>query len=173
MLTPNHIVIAARAVLLLGALTAAILMLGPFQGAEAAFGLNDKSAHAIAFGGLTAVSFAAFPRMRRWDLARAALLLGGAAELVQMLGDRSASLGDWAADAVGVFTVYGSSLIESARKMAREHGAVPFSTLAEMDRRRPRAAKPVLTPIASPGEERPARFADRAAKRYPPRASAP
>lgn len=172
MLTPNHVVIAARAVLLLGGLTAAILMLGPFQGAEAAFGLNDKSAHAIAFGALTAVSFAAFPRMRRWDLARAALLLGGATELAQMLGDRSASLGDWAADAVGVFTVYGSSLIESARKMAREHGALPFSTIAEMDRRRPRATRPLLAPTVSPGEERPARFADRAAKRYPPRAPA-
>lgn len=173
MFTPNHVVIAARAVLVLGALTATILMLGPFQGAEAAFGLNDKSAHAIAFGGLTAVSFAAFPRMRRWDLARAALILGGAAEVVQMLGDRSASLGDWAADAVGVLTVYGSSLIESARKMARDHGNLSFSTIAAMDRRQPRrTGKAVMTLAIASEDKAPARFADRAAKRFPPRASA-
>ncbi len=173
MLTPNHVVIAARAVLILGALTAATLMLGPFQGAEAAFGLTDKSAHAIAFGGLTAVSFAAFPRMRRWDLARAALILGAAAEVAQMFGDRSASLGDWTADAVGVLTVYGSSLIESARKMARDHGDLAFSTIAAMDRRQPRKiGKAIMTPIVASEGERPARFADRAAKRFPPRASA-
>lgn len=173
MLTPNHVVIAARAVLVLGALTAATLMLGPFQGMESMFGLTDKSAHAIAFGGLTAVSFAAFPRMRRSDLARAALILCGAAEVAQMFGGRSASLADWGCDAVGVLTVYGSSLIESARKMARDHGDLTFSTIAAMDRRQPRrTGKAIMTPVVASEEERPARFADRAAKRFPPRASA-
>ena len=170
MLTPNHVVIAARAVLVFGAVTATILMLGPFQGMEAIFGLTDKSAHAIAFGGLTAVSFAAFPRMRRSDLARAALILGGAAEVAQMFGGRSASLADWAADAVGIVTVYGSSLIESARKMAREHGALPFSTITAMDRRaRIKTGKTVIAPIAASDCEQPTRFADRAARRFPRR----
>jgi len=170
MLTPNHVVIAARAVLVFGAVTAAILMLGPFQGMEAVLGLTDKSAHAIAFGGLTAVSFAAFPRMRRSDLARAALILGGAAEVAQMFGGRTASLADWAADAVGIVTVYGSSLIESARKMAREHGAVPFSAIEAMDRRAVRnTAKAVITPTVASEGEQPARFADRAARRFPRR----
>lgn len=171
-LTPNHVVTTARITLLTGALTVAVLTLGPFQGAEKIFGLTDKSAHAIAFGLLTAVSFAAFPRLRRSDLARAALLLGGGIEVAQMFGHRSASLGDWAADAVGVATVYGSSLIESARKMAREHGSVPFSAISAMERRSSRrASKGVITPAvdASGAQdgERPARFADRAAKRYP------
>jgi VanZ family protein len=168
MLTPNHVVTAARAVLLIGALTVAVLTLGPFQGAEQIFGLTDKSAHAIAFGVLTAVSFAAFPRMRRADLARAALVLGAGIEVAQLFGHRSASFGDWAADAVGVLTVYGSSLIESARKMARDHGSVPFATLAAADRRRPRkTVKGVLTPAVERDGERPARFADRAARRFP------
>lgn len=172
MLTPNHVMIAARAVLVIGAATAATLMLGPFQGAEAVFGLTDKSAHAIAFGGLTAVSFAAFPRMRRSDLARAALILGGAAEVAQMFGGRSASLADWAADAAGIGTVYGSSLIESARKMARDHGALPFSTITAMDRRRARkTGKAVMPPIVASEGEPPARFADRATRRFPRRES--
>lgn len=170
MLTPNHVVIAARAVLVFGAATAAILMLGPFQGMESAFGLTDKSAHALAFGGLTAVSFAAFPRMRRSDLARAALILGGAAEVAQMFGGRTASLADWAADAVGIVTVYGSSLIESARKMAREHGALPFSAITAMDRRtRRNKDKAVITSIVASDGEQPTRFADRAARRFPRR----
>lgn len=167
MLTPNHVVITARAVLLFGSLAAAILMLGPFQGMEASFGLTDKSAHALAFGGLTAVSFAAFPRMRRWDLARAALLLGGAAEVAQMFGGRSASLADWGADAVGVMTVYGSSLIESARKMARDHGSLPFSSIAAMDRRKSRPSIPVISPAAHSDTLRPMRFAERAARQFP------
>jgi VanZ family protein len=170
MLTPNHVVIAARAVLAVGAVTAAILMLGPFQGMEAVIGLTDKSAHAIAFGGLTAVSFAAFPRMRRSDLARAALILGGATEVAQMFGGRSASLADWAADAVGILTVYGSSLIESARKMARDHGDLSFSAITAMGQRTARSrGKAVMTPTAASGSEHPIRFADRAARRFPRR----
>jgi hypothetical protein len=167
MLTPNHLVITARAVLLLGALTATTLMLGPFQGLEHAIGLSDKSAHAIAFGGLTAISFAAFPRMRRADLARAALILGGAVEIAQLLGGRSASMGDWIADAIGVGTIYGASLIESGRKLARDHGTVPFTTIMAMDHRRARkASKAVFTPGST--ESAPvARFADRAARRFP------
>lgn len=170
MLTPNHVVIAARAVLLLGSLTAATLMLGPFQGLEAVLGMTDKSAHAIAFGGLTAVAFAAFPHLRRSDLARAALVLGGASELAQMFGGRSASLGDWAADATGIMTVYGASLIESARKMARDHGAVPFSAMAVAVANRRKlhgASKAPLNPVTAHEGDRPVRFADRATRRFP------
>lgn len=168
MLTPNHVVTIARAGLLIGVLTVTTLTLGPFQGAEHIFGLTDKSAHAIAFGILTAVSFLAFPRMRRADLARTALILGAGIEAAQLFGDRSASLGDWAADAVGVLTVYGSSLIESVRQTAREQGSVPFTTLAAGDRRRVRkTAKGVLTPAVEQDGESPARFADRAARRFP------
>jgi VanZ family protein len=168
MLTPNHVVTAARAVLVVGAVTVAVLTLGPFQGAEQIFGLTDKAAHAIAFGGLTAISFAAFPRMRRADLARTALILGAGIEVAQLFGHRSASIADWAADAVGVVTVYGSSLIESARKMARDHGNLPFATIAAADRRRSnKAVKGVLTPVVRTNGERPTRFADRAARRFP------
>ncbi|ALL13763.1 VanZ family protein [Caulobacter henricii] len=170
MLTPNHVVIAARAVLALGAATATILMLGPFQGLEAVLGLTDKSAHALAFGALTAVSFAAFPRLRRSDLAQAALILGGAAEIAQMFGGRTASLADWAADAVGIGTVYGASLIESARKMARDHGHLPLSTIIALDRRK--AGGPKHQPIAPGAEAMPDRFAERASRHFPRRPAA-
>lgn len=168
MLTPNLIVIAARAVLTLGAVTAAVLMLGPFQGLEQAFGLTDTVAHAVAFGGLTALAFVAFPRMRRADLAVAALILGGAVEIAQLLGGRSASLTDWTADAAGILALYGATLIEGGRKLARDHGTTPLTNLEIRDRRKPRLscrARPTLA--LKPSGDLPTRFADRASRRFP------
>ena len=52
MLTPRRIVMAARLGFALAALGMAVLMLGPFQGLEQVFGLNDKAAHVIAFYGV-------------------------------------------------------------------------------------------------------------------------
>ncbi len=113
MLTPNHVVTTARAVLVVGALTAAVLMLGPWPGLEQVFGLSDKAAHAIAFGALVAVSFLAFPRMRRNDLAIAAIMLGASVEVAQLFtADRSASIGDLLADTAGVSIIYLASHIE-------------------------------------------------------------
>jgi hypothetical protein len=170
MLKPNHIVFAARGVLLIGALGAATLMLGPFQGLERNLGLNDKAAHALAFGILTAVAFLACPRMRRADLALAALVLGGGVEVAQMFGNRSASLLDWLADGAGIGTVYGVSLIEGLRKMAREHGDLSLQAIASLDRRRSRRrSKDLVTrprPSLGTGEEV---FAKRAARKYPAR----
>jgi VanZ family protein len=173
MLTPNLVVNAARAILLLGALSAAILMLGPFQGLEHIVGLGDKTAHAIAFGGLTAVAFTAFPRMRRSDLAWAALLLGGGVEAAQLFGGRSASLFDWLADGVGIGVIYGASIIEGVRKMARDHGEMSFAAIAQMDRRRPR--RRVKATFASPPEDEASAgyavtaesFAARAVRKFP------
>jgi hypothetical protein len=78
MFKPAYFVVGARVSLLIGALSVVVLTLGPFQGAESCFGLNDKEAHAIAFGGLLAVSFLAFPRMRSNDLLLSALVIGAA-----------------------------------------------------------------------------------------------
>lgn len=184
MLTPNHVVTTSRAVLIAGALTAAVLMLGPWPGLEQVFGLSDKAAHAIAFGGLVAVSFVAFPRMRRNDLALAAVMLGASVEVAQLFtADRSASLADLGADALGVGVVYLSSQIEGLRKLARDKGAMSFREIKASDRRRTRrrpASAPTLvgapvafTPKAGPFEtERQASFASRAAQHFPPRRTA-
>ncbi|AAK24170.1 VanZ family protein [Caulobacter vibrioides] len=171
MLKPTHFVVAARVTLVLGGLAVAVLALGPFQGAERIVGLNDKAAHAIAFGGLLAVSFLAFPRMRRNDLAIAALVLGAGVEVAQLFGGRSASLLDWLADAAGVLTIYGASMIETVRKMAREQGDMTFAEIAATDRRRARRRAPaVFTPLVeTPQTEHapPLSFAQRAARRFP------
>lgn len=171
MLKPTHFVVAARVTLVLGGLAVAVLALGPFQGAERIVGLNDKAAHAIAFGGLLAVAFLAFPRMRRNDLAIAALVLGAGVEVAQLFGGRSASLLDWLADAAGVLTIYGASMIETIRKMAREKGDMTFAEIAATDRRRkPRRAPAVSTPLIAPtpAEHAPqTSFAQRAARRFP------
>lgn len=176
MLTPNHVVTTARAVLVVGALTAAVLMLGPWPGLEQVFGLSDKAAHALCFGGLVAVSFLAFPRMRRNDLAVAAILLGASVEVAQLFtADRSASIGDLLADTAGVAVVYLASHIENLRALARQRGAATFAEIAAQDRRRgARRLAPVISAVfPAPAEteaERPTSFASRAARRFPRRA---
>jgi VanZ family protein len=177
MLTPNHVVTTARALLVGGALTASALMLGPWPGLEQVFGLSDKAAHAIAFGALLAVSFLAFPRMRRNDLAAAAVMLGASIEVAQLFtADRSASFGDLFADALGVGVIYLACHIEQLRALARQRGGATFADIAAQDRRRgARRLAPVLRIVTpSPSEnvdaDRPTSFASRAARRYPRRA---
>jgi VanZ family protein len=176
MLTPNHVVTLARTALVGGAVTAAVLMLGPWPGLEQAFGLSDKAAHAIAFGGLTALSFLAFPRMRRNDLALAAVMLGASVEVAQLFAiQRSASFGDLGADALGVAIIHVASHIESFRSMARKRGYLTFDEIAQQDRRRGRSRRPAMQPgIQTPAEvaDAPAQgsFAARAGRRYPRRA---
>jgi len=166
MLTPNHVVAFARAWLLAGSLTAAALMLGPFSTLETVVGLTDKEAHVLAFGGLCALSFMAFPRMRRSDLAIAALMLGASVEVAQLLTGRSASLTDLAADLGGIAFVYAVSQIEVLRALARSQGQTSFAELAANDPRRARAE-------ASPVSTQPSRFADRAAAHFPARSVDP
>jgi hypothetical protein len=137
MFTPNHVAITARSLLMLGALGVAVLMLGPFQGAERYFGLNDFEAHAAAFYVLCAMCFLAGPRMRRNDIALIILGLGAAAEVAQTVTGRSASFGDIGADAVGVFAAWAPTQIERLRQLAREHPHRRFSELGRSDRRRP------------------------------------
>lgn len=174
MFKPVHFVAAARIALLAGALTVAVLTLGPFQGAESAFGLTDKEAHAIAFGGLLAVAFLAFPRMRRNDLALAALVLGGAVEVAQIIAHRDGNVPDWLADAAGILVVYGAGMIETVRKMAREQGELSFAQIFAMDRRRARrrqavAFRPAPAPSATLETGVVLSFAERAARRFPVR----
>jgi len=176
MLTPNHVVTTARAVLVAGALTAATLMLGPWPGLEQVFGLSDKAAHAIAFGGLVAVSFLAFPRMRRNDLAIAAVMLGASVEVAQLFtAGRSGSFSDLFADTAGVGVVYLCSQIESLRALARKHGQMTFDDIAARDHRRSRRR---LSPVIKAAFAPPARatdtarqpsFATRAAQHFPSR----
>ncbi len=167
MFKPVHVVIAARVGLVVGSLTVAVLALGPFQGIEHLIGLGDKPAHAVAFGGLLAIAFLAFPRMRRNDLTLAVLVLGGAVEVAQLMADgRSPSLMDWLADAVGVGVVYSVSMIEAVRKLAREQGDMTFAQIEAGDRRRGRrrysvAFEPVTAETVAPS------FAERAASRFP------
>jgi len=167
MFKPAHVVTAARLALLIGSLVVTTLALGPFQGVERLVGLNDKMAHALAFGGLLAIAFLAFPRSRRNDLMVAALILGAAVEVAQMFDHREASLLDWLADAAGVWIVYAASMIETVRKMAREQGDTTFADIAAMDRRRARRRSVTFEPSVEASSA--PRFAERAARHFPAR----
>ncbi|MFN3806038.1 VanZ family protein [Asticcacaulis sp.] len=101
------------------AMTIGVLVLGPFQGAEEAFGLTDKEAHAIAFFALTLMLQVAMPRVRRLDIALGVLAVGALIEVLQLFTGRSASVSDWLADFVGVAFATAPSFVETARGFLR------------------------------------------------------
>lgn len=140
MFRPAHIVIGARAVLALGGACLAALMLMPmFSGAEGHFGFTDKQAHALAFYVFTSIGFLAAPRMRRNDLAIAAVAIGAAMEVAQAVTGRDGNFPDLAADSVGVLFAWGPTQIERIRGLVRSHPGLSFRQIRALDRRRPRA----------------------------------
>lgn len=172
MFKPVHFVNAARVALLVGSLTVTVLTLGPFQDAEQIFGLSETAAHALAFGGLLAIAFLAFPRMRRVDLTIAAIVLSGAVEAAQLLGDRGVNVMDWLADVAGLLAVYAVSMTETLRAATRAHGELTFDQIAVLDRRQASYRQAgTFEPPTEPEEakERARTFADRASRRFPPR----
>lgn len=94
------IVMRAAAVVVMVALLT--LMIGPFQGIEAAAFVWDKAAHFIAFAVILWSLGVLFRRLPRLWVAVLAVSLGAAVEIVQGLVGRDASWGDLLADALGV-----------------------------------------------------------------------
>jgi VanZ family protein len=112
-------VFGARATLLVGCAVGAVLLLGPFQGAERLIGLSDKEAHAIAFFCLTAAALLAAPRIRRNDLALVVIALGASSEVAQTLVGRNGGVDDLLADCVGVFAAWAPTYVEHFRRRLR------------------------------------------------------
>jgi len=112
-----------RTCLVLLSVAVGILVLGPFQGAEEAFGLTDKEAHAIAFFALSVMMQLALPRVRRTDMALGLLVVGAMIEVAQLFTGRSASVYDWMADAVGVAAALIPSYAETFRYYVRAAAA--------------------------------------------------
>jgi VanZ family protein len=96
-----------------------IVALGPFQGAEQSFGLTDKEAHFATFYGLTFMALAAMPRIRKWDVAVAAVGFGGLIEVMQTLTGRDGEIMDWVADCFGIVMAVAPMYIEGFRMWAR------------------------------------------------------
>ena len=107
---------SAQAALAVGSLIGAVLMLGPFQGAERLLLLTDKEAHAIAFFLFTLLGLMAAPRLRKNDLALVALALASASEAAQSAVGRSASMEDLMADAAGIFAAWALMWAAQARR---------------------------------------------------------
>lgn len=161
MITPYRAILLLRVVTAVAILGLLVFTLGPFQGVEARAGLNDKSAHVLAFYVITLLVFSVAPQWRRNDLALATLALGLFIELAQGLTGRSVSLLDLAADAVGVAAATLPGWIERLRYDARRHPYLSFSEISAKDRRkrggRRRSAPPAVmtaksdTPLSEDG----------------------
>lgn len=135
MLTPRRIVLAARLAFVIASVALAVLMLGPFQGLEQVFGLNDKAAHAIAFYGLASGLFLIAPRQRRDDLTLFVIAAAFAVELLQALTGRSVSMADFLAGAAGAGAAWAPGRIEQLRRAFRRAPDLTFSEIARGDRR--------------------------------------
>lgn len=145
-LKPSDLPKAARIFIGLGSCCVAALMLLPaFQGAEKGFGLTDKQAHAAAFYVFTLTAFLALPRMRRTDIALAALGLGAAAEVAQLVTGRSGSVMDLSADAVGICLAWAPTQIEHLRRVVRRHPGRTFAEIRALDRRKRPSVKAPAT----------------------------
>jgi VanZ family protein len=139
---PIQITLLARFFLVAGTVALVPLLLVPaLQGAEAAFGLTDKQAHGLAFYLVTVTSFVAFPRMRRNDLAIAAIALGAASEAAQLITGRDAGVGDLLADVIGVSLAWAPGMMDDVRRLARKHPGRTFAEIRAMDRRRRRRSR--------------------------------
>jgi hypothetical protein len=119
MVSPRTVLIAARSLLAIGSAFVAAILLGPFLGAERLLGLEDKQAHAIAFFVFTALSMVAAPKVRRLEMALAAISLAAASEIAQAVVGRDASLGDVLADAAGVLLAVAPTYVTDFRLAAR------------------------------------------------------
>ncbi len=153
MLTPRHIVMAARLLFVAASLSMAVLMLGPFQGVEQMFGLNDKTAHVVAFYGLASGLFLIAPRQRRDDLALFVVAAAFALELLQGLTGRTVSIIDFLAGSAGVAAAWAPGRIEQLRAAFRQSPDLTFNEMARADRRlrrrRPQNERRRPSPIAT------------------------
>lgn len=135
MLTPRRIILAARLFFVFAATGMAVLMLGPFQGLEQVFGLNDKAAHAIAFYGVAVGLFLIAPKRRRDDLALFVVAAALGAELLQAFTGRSVSVTDFLAGAAGVAAAWLPGRIEQLREAVRRHPDLTLTEIAHISRR--------------------------------------
>lgn len=81
-------------------------LLGPFQGVEREFGLEDTQAHIIAFYVLGVMALIALPTVRKSDIFIFAIGLAALTELVQAVVGRSASFVDWGANMIGLLLAF-------------------------------------------------------------------
>jgi len=115
----NKPLILARLICCVAFLTVAVLVFGPFGGAEEKFGLTDKEAHALAFFGLTSLSLLAMPRLRKLDVAICLVGIGGLIEIIQSLIGRDGDIMDWLADSIGISLSVVPMYFEWIRQAAR------------------------------------------------------
>lgn len=134
-LTPLQFCRIMQCLCIVGVVALQVLMLGPFQGAEQIFGLNDIMAHAIAFYVLSLGLFVCLPRWRRTDLSIVAMGIGVAVEILQGATGRSASMFDLLADGAGVLAATLPGMVERLRHHVRVNPYMSFADISRYDRR--------------------------------------
>ncbi|KAK0360837.1 hypothetical protein LTR94_025758 [Friedmanniomyces endolithicus] len=146
MLTPQRLLIAFRLAYASGVGLMLVLLFGPYQGLEQSLGMNDLTAHAIAFYLATLGLFAIAPTRRRDDLIFFVMAGALAVEVLQPATGRSMALSDFLAGVAGVLCAYLPGRVEWLRQAARRHPNLSFSEIRARDRRRRMKAAVAPTP---------------------------
>ena len=94
----------------------------------------------------TTLSFAAFPRTRRSDLARTTLLVLVLIQIADRAVFGELRLASLAADAAGAYGVFAASCLERLRTLVRDDPSAPFSIVYPEDRRRRRRSMKAAAP---------------------------
>lgn len=134
--TPMSVVYTARTllgVLLSGAIAA--IYSQSYMGNDNVFVTSFLAHFAVLFL-TTALTYVAFPKMRRSDLTLGLIAVCGALELVQFAFGQHGSLTVWLVDASGALCFLASTEVEQLRRLARTKSYVSFSDLRLEDRRR-------------------------------------
>lgn len=129
MFTPAACLTALRAALAASALGVAFWMLFSPAG-------GGVPARLIALYALALLASAAFPRVRRDDLAISAVALACAAEALRALRVGHLDPALPLADFTGVCAAWAPAAVEAFRRLGREHPGTTFAELMRSDRRR-------------------------------------
>jgi hypothetical protein len=135
-LTPQVVMTALRRLAGLGALTAAVLLIGPFHYADFHLPFPDTAAHGLLFYGLSVLAFCALPRLRSAEVALGVVAVGAISEVVQSLVGREMSWHDLMGDTIGVTAAYVPVAVQRLRELARVHPDATFAEIRRLDRRR-------------------------------------
>jgi hypothetical protein len=114
---------AARCVLAVGAVVAAVFALHPaFREIGAGPGPEDKLLHLAAYAPLTVLAILAFPRLAAWRVAAGVMAASALVECAQAFTGRQFSKRDLVANLIAVAVGYGA--VWSGRRWARARAKV-------------------------------------------------
>jgi hypothetical protein len=146
MLTPHVISILARVAVGLLCAAIGVWAIDPFHITQHLAFAQDNTAYGAAFYMAVLLGGAAFPKLRRNDIALVGVALASFLECMRAIAGVDASLWDLAAATAGVLAAWAPASVEQLRRHARASPFLSFRQIRGFERRgRPGRADPTWT----------------------------